>query len=370
MNYRLLRLPTAILLGVTVLTRAQTLREKASNAGILIGAAVNVHYLSEAAYTSTLSHEFNLLEPEDAMKWEALRPSETTFDFGDADRIVEFAQAHYMKVRGHNLVWGTHNPEWLTHGGYTSQKLSTLLHNHIRQVVGHFRGKIFAWDVVNEAFDENGKFRNSIWYDRPGIAAGASSAYIAQAFRWAHEADSDALLFYNDAEDEELNPKSDAIYTMMKDFRQRGVPIDGVGFQMHIFTLAPNYTSIANNFARFEKLGIQIHITEMDVALPVQKDGMVTNPADLERQATVYRRIVKICLQTPACTAVQTWGLTDKYSWLGWATHKTKGAGLLFDHQYHPKPAYKALEEVLSKRPLQQNRSPHASSLRRRAYNM
>lgn len=355
MNYKLLYAPTVMLVWVASLTGAQTLREKASNAGILVGASINVHYLSEADYTATLSHEFNLLEPEDAMKWETLRPNETAFDFGDADRIVAFARIHDMKVRGHNLVWGTHNPEWLTHGGYTSQKLSTLLHDHISRVVSHFRNKVFAWDAVNEAFDEKGNLRDSIWYNQPGIGASEGTAYIAQAFRWAHEADPDALLFYNEAEAEEFNPKSDAIYAMVKDFRQRGVPIDGIGFQMHIFNLTPNFSSIAANFARFGKLGIQIHITEMDVALPVSRDGTVMNATDLDRQAEIYREIVKICLQTPGCTAIQTWGITDKYSWLGWATHKTRGAGLLFDRQYHPKPAYKALEEVLSKRPRQQN---------------
>ena len=351
--YRLQHVPTVLLFLFASFCNAQSLREKTPQVGILVGAAANVNYLSEAAYTSTLSREFNMLEPEDAMKWEVLRPNETTFNFEDADRIVEFARTHDMKVRGHNLVWGTHNPEWLTRDSYTSQKLSNLLHDHISRVLSHFRNKVFAWDVVNEAFDGKGNLRDSIWYNQPGIGAGDGTAYIAQAFRWTREADPDALLFYNEAEAEELNPKSDAIYAMVTDLRRRGVPIDGIGFQMHISNLTPNYASITANFARFGKLGIEIHITEMDVALPVTKDGAVIESDDLERQAGIYRKIVEICLQTPGCTAIQTWGVTDKYSWLGWATHKTKGAGLLFDHQYHPKPAYKALAEVLSKRPPQ-----------------
>jgi endo-1,4-beta-xylanase len=354
MNCRL-QLAVALLLFAATFVSAQTLREEASKAGVMMGAAVNVHYLSEAAYVSTLSQEFNMLEPEDAMKWESLRPDQKTFSFGDADRIVEFARVHDMKIRGHNLVWGTHNPEWLTRGRYTSQALSTLLHDHISHVVSHFRNKVFAWDVVNEAFDEKGQLRDSIWYNQPGIVAGKDTAYIARAFRWAHDADPNAVLFYNEAEAEEVNLKSDAIFAMVKDFRERGVPIDGIGFQMHIFNLAPNVASIAANFARFGKLGIQIHITEMDVALPVTDGGIVMESANLQRQAEIYGEIVKICLQTPGCTAIQTWGVTDKYSWLGWATHKTKGAGLLFDRQYHPKPAYQALKETFSKQPSQQN---------------
>jgi len=353
MNCKLLRASALLLLFIAI-SSAQTLREKAFKTGVMIGAAVNVHYLSEAAYASTLSREFNMLEPEDAMKWEALRPDEKTFDFGDADRIVEFARTHDMKVRGHNLLWGSHNPDWLTRGRYSSQKLSTLLHDHITRVVNHFSNKVFAWDVVNEAFDEKGKLRDSIWYNQPGIGA-VGTAYIEQAFRWAYEAEPHTLLFYNEAEAEELNPKSDAIYAMLQDFRKRGVPINGVGFQMHIYNLTPDFASITANFARFSKLGIQIHITEMDVALPVTENGNVKDSADLARQAEIYAGIVKICLQTPGCTAIQTWGVTDKYSWLGWATHQTKGAGLLFDRQYHPKPAYEALEQALNKQPLQQN---------------
>jgi endo-1,4-beta-xylanase len=354
MNCRSLRTSALLLLFVAI-CGAQTLREKASKADVMIGAAVNVHYLPEAAYASTLSREFNMLEPEDAMKWESLRPDEKTFNFGDADRLVEFARTHGMKVRGHNLVWGTHNPEWLMRNGYSSRKLSALLHDHITHVVDHFQNRVFAWDVVNEAFNEKGKLHDSIWYKQPGIGAGSGTAYIEQAFRWAHEADPHALLFYNEAEAEELNSKSDAVYAMVQDFRHRGVPIDGVGFQMHIYNLNPNLPSIAANFARFGKLGVQIHITEMDVALPVTETANVRNLADLDRQAEIYREIVKICLQTLGCSAIQTWGVTDKYSWLGWATQRTKGAGLLFDRQYHPKPAYKSIQGVLSKRPSQHN---------------
>jgi endo-1,4-beta-xylanase len=331
-------------------TGPQSLREAAEGSNLLVGAAVNVHYLSEAAYTSCLGREFNMLEPEDAMKWETLRPNAATFAFADADRILQFANTHRMKVRGHNLVWGSHNPAWLTDGRYSPEDLSRLLHDHISTVVGHFRGEVFAWDVVNEAFDENGHLRDSIWGNRPDIGLGDGSQYIAQAFRWAHEADPAALLFLNEAEAEAINPKSDAIYALVKDFRQRGVSIDGIGFQMHIMNLTPDLASIAANFSRFSKLGMQIHITEMDVAIPVDERGDARNLGDLTRQAEIFRAIMQICLQTQGCTAIQTWGVTDKYSWLGWATHKEKGAGLLFDKQYRPKPAYQALIQILTKK--------------------
>jgi endo-1,4-beta-xylanase len=339
-----------MLLTVSAHCYGQSLGERAAKADILVGAAVNLNYLSETGYTSTLSREFNMVEPEDAMKWEMLRPDAKTFNFSAADQIVEFARVHGMQVRGHNLVWSTHNPAWLTLGNYKPEELSELLHNHIEKVVSHFRGKVFAWDVVNEGFDEKGRLRDSIWRNQPGIGIGDDTGYMAQAFRWAHEADPSALLFYNEAEAEEINPKSDAIYAMVKDFRQRGIPMDGVGFQMHILNLAPDFASIAANFARFSKLGVQIHVTEMDVALPVDEHGKVRDAGDLARQADIYRNIAEICLRTRGCTALQTWGVTDKYSWLGWATHKNKGAGLLFDRGYQPKPAYHALIQVLTEK--------------------
>jgi len=334
--------------SLAMLCPGQSLRQEADRAGVLVGAAVNPVYFTEPAYATMLAREFNMLEPEDAMKWHVVRPDARTFEFGPADQVVGFARTHGMKVRGHTLVWATHNPEWLTDGHFTSKKLSKLLQEHIRNVVVRYRGQVFAWDVVNEAFEEHGKLRNSIWYDRPGIGAGKHTRYIEQAFRWAHAADPDALLFYNDAEAEEINRKSDAIYAMVKKFKRRGVPIDGVGLQMHILHLKPNIGSIAKNIARFTKLGVQVHITEMDVALPVDGAGAVRDPADLSRQAEIYREIAGACLRHPGCTAIQTWGFTDKYSWIGHFTHGEKGAALLFDRRYRPKPVYEALREALA----------------------
>jgi endo-1,4-beta-xylanase len=316
---------------------------------MLIGAAVRPAQLSEAAYASTLAREFNMLEPEDALKWEVVHPERESFDFSQADEVVGFAIRHGMKVRGHTLVWHRQNPKWLTEGKYTSGELAEILEKHIRTVVGHYRGKIFAWDVVNEAFDElqPGELRSTIWRDQPGIGlAGNGSSYIEQCFRWAHEADPQALLFYNEAEAEVANLKSDAIYAMVRDFRQRGVPIDGVGLQMHIANLHADVASISANIERFTALGVQVHITEMDVALPVDAGGNARTE-DLERQADIYRQIAGACRAHRGCTAVQTWGFTDKYSWIGSHSKHTQGAALLFGRDYRAKPAYAALRNAL-----------------------
>jgi endo-1,4-beta-xylanase len=353
----------------------QTLRESAQGRQILIGTAVRPSQLSEALYTSTLAREFNMLEPEDALKWEVVHPRRHDFDFSQADQILEFATKHSMKVRGHTLVWHRQNPKWLTEGHYTSTELGHILEDHIKTVVGHYRGKIFAWDVVNEAFDEvrPGNLRSTIWRDQPGFALGrndpdsspeprassnpvgaepvASSskqtyAYIEQCFRWAHEADPQALLFYNEAEAETINTKSDAIFSMVRDFRQRGAPIDGVGLQMHISNLNADVASVSANIKRLTELGVQVHITEMDVALPVDSNGNA-RAEDLNRQADIYRDLAIACLSHPGCTAIQTWGFTDKYSWIGSHTKHRQGAALLFDQNYRAKPAYKALRDAL-----------------------
>jgi endo-1,4-beta-xylanase len=207
----------------------------------------------------------------------------------------------------------------------------------------HYAGQVFAWDVVNEALDENGRAKDSPWFNRPGIGLSAEgTAYIGQAFRWAHEADPKALLFYNETEGEGLNRKSDAIFTMVKDYKQRGVPIDGVGLQMHISRLDFDTAALATNIKRLTALGLQVHITELDVSLPIDSVGQARND-DLLLQANVYRGIVRACLQNPGCTAIQTWGFTDKYSWIGSHSHGTRGAALPFDRAYRPKPAYDAM---------------------------
>jgi endo-1,4-beta-xylanase len=350
--------------------KALPLRQAAEHAGILVGAAVRPEHLSEALYAETLAREFNLVEPEDAMKWEVLRPDAQSFDFTQADRIVDFAAQHRMKVRGHTLVWHRQNPKWLTEGKYTSSQLAQILEKHIKTVAGHYRGKVFAWDVVNEAFDElhPGQLRSTIWADQPGIGPAenavaegeeprASSnpvrskqqsySYMERCFRWAHQADPQALLFYNEAEAEEVNAKSDAIYAMVKDFLRRGVPIHGVGLQMHVENRRVNAASVSANIARLTALGLQVQITEMDVSLPIDASGNAS-PDDLERQAGIYRQIAAACLSHPGCTAIQTWGFTDKYSWIGSHSHHTQGAALPFDRNYLPKPAYQALQAALA----------------------
>ncbi|MHB8653101.1 MAG: endo-1,4-beta-xylanase [Terriglobia bacterium] len=343
-------LAALVLLFISVLPcHAQSLSQAAARINLQVGTAVNPFFFSNPQYAETLAREFNMIEPENAMKWTATEPAPGKFNFTAGDEVIAFAAAHHMKVRGHNLLWGQHNPAWLDSGQFTTDQLRDMMKAHIIAVASHYRGKVFAWDVVNEALGNHGEVKPGIWYDRPGIGlAGKGTEYVAQAFRWAHQADPDALLFYNDYDAEGLNAKSNGIYAMVKDFKKRGVPIDGVGLQMHV-GLDNVPKDVAANIERLTALGLQVQITEMDVRLPINSSGELLDPTDLERQAKIYGEIAKICAAHPGCTAFQTWGFTDRYTWIVNFTHGKYGQPLLFNAAYEPKPAYQAVLDALSK---------------------
>ena len=155
------RIACPLVAFVALASTPQTLREAANASGILIGTAVRPYLLSETAYSATLAHEFNMLEPEDALKWWTIRPTAESFDFKQGDQIISFAEAHGIKVRGHCLVWDHNNPKWLAEGHFSPAQLSQLLHEHITTVMKHYAGHVFAWDVVNEGLDEKGRPRDS-----------------------------------------------------------------------------------------------------------------------------------------------------------------------------------------------------------------
>lgn len=322
-----------------------TLRQVAVPHNVLIGTAADSPFFSDTNYTSVLGSEFSQLQAENEMKFAIIHPEQSTYDFSGGDTLVSFAQAHSMMVRGHTLVWHQEVPDWVTNGGFATTDLATILQDHINTVMGHYAGKVYAWDVVNEAFNDDGTMRDTIWYDQPGIGfAGQGTAYIEQALRWAHTADPNAKLFYNDYNDETMNAKSDAIYAMAVDFKNRGVPLDGIGFQTHVdlsFDNPTTLTSYANNLQRFADLGLDVHITELDIRL---SDN---STASLNAQAKLYGELMTMCLQQPRCKVFQTWGFTDKYSWIPGA-FPGMGWALPWDDTYQKKPAYTAISSALS----------------------
>ena len=318
------------------------LRQFAEQRGIRIGTAVDARALSsEPRYAETLAREFNQVEPENAAKFGLIHPQQDTYNFGPVDALVAFAKDHKMAVRGHTLVWHNQNPAWLTRGQFTQEQLAGILHDHIGKVVGHYAGQIYAWDVVNEAFNDDGSLRKTIWSASPGIGK-EGTGYIEQALRWAHEADPKALLFYNDYSAEGMNAKSDGIYAMVKDFKSRGVPLDGVGLQMHLTEHPPAMEKIEANLRRLTELGVQVQYTELDVRIPVGSEEA------LATEARIYGEVTGLCLKFAKCTAIQVWGFTDAHSWIP-RQYPGLGAALVFDADYRPKAAYRAVAEALGR---------------------
>ncbi|MEU5413209.1 endo-1,4-beta-xylanase [Streptomyces clavifer] len=300
-----------------------TLGDAAAAKGRYFGTAVAANHLGEAQYASTLDAQFDSVTPENEMKWDAIEGTRDSFNFASADRIVDHAQSRGMKVRGHTLVWHSQLPGWV--GGLGTADLRTAMNNHITQVMTHYKGKIDSWDVVNEAYQDGGSGarRSSPFQDKLG------SGFIEEAFRTARTVDAGAKLCYNDYNTDGQNAKSNAVYAMVKDFKQRGVPIDCVGFQSHFNSNSPVPSDYRANLQRFADLGVDVQITELDI----EGSGSA--------QAASYAAVVNACLAVSRCTGITVWGVTDKYSW------RSSGTPLLFDGNYSRKPAYDAVLAAL-----------------------
>jgi endo-1,4-beta-xylanase len=347
-----MRFTVLVILCAGLVSAADSLKDAAAKRGIYIGAAVQSGYLAqEPLYADTFTREYSMLEPEYEMLWSVVQPSQFSYTYSGADKLMQFAADHKMPVRADHLVWHQSLPTWLTNGKFSADQLNEIMHDHISKVAGHFAGKVYSWEVVNEAVDDSGtKLRDSIWNNQPGIGL-TGIAWIEQAFRWAHEADPNALLFYNDYSSEDTGTKSTYIYNMVKQMLADGVPIHGVGLQMHLTNNLnyPSATGLAANIKRLTDLGLLVVITEMDVRLPVDSNG-VASASNLAIQAQLYNRVASTCLQFPGCVAIQTWGISDKHSWIP-GTFPGTGAGLPFDVNYQPKDAYNSLLSPMTTTP-------------------
>jgi endo-1,4-beta-xylanase len=301
-----------------------------------IGSAVGLPQLdTDARYAEILAREFNSVTPENALKWGPVEPAQGTYDWSGADEIVAFAQAHGQKVRGHTLVWHNQLPGWLSDGTFTAAQLGEILKDHIATEVGRYAGKIYAWDVVNEPFADDGTWRDTIFFKTLG------QGYVADALRWARAADPAAKLYINDYNIEGINAKSDAMYDLVKSLKAQGVPLDGVGFQGHYDLASPFPGDLADNLKRFADLGVEVAFTELDArfTLPVTESA-------LAQQATYYGQTVAACLAVSACVGVTVWGFADGYSWVPFS-FPGEGAACLYDSNLAPKPAYTAVVEAL-----------------------
>lgn len=312
-----------------------------------IGVAVSPR--SIAGPDSTLIiREFNSLTPENAMKMGPIHPEEHRYDWKDADAIVDFAIRHGMKIRGHNLCWHEQTPAWLfkdaTGKQPTKDILLQRLKAHITAVVSRYKGKVYAWDVVNEAIDDDSTrfLRNSPWLQICG------DEFIIKAFEWAHQADPDAQLFYNDYNTERPE-KRERVYRLLKQLVDAGVPITGVGLQGHWSIYEPSEKELKDAILRFSSLGLKVQITELDISIyPWEKFKRDRRPGETDaftpeleqRQITQYENVFSVFRKTPI-TGVTFWNVTDKHTWLdNYPVPGRKNYPLLFDTAGHPKKAY------------------------------
>jgi endo-1,4-beta-xylanase len=313
-------------------TTGDTLKAAAAETGRLVGTAVQASLLANPQYSAVVDREFSSLTAEYQMKWNVIEPAPGALDFGPGDAIVDYAMSRGMQVKGHTLIWHGATPSWVN--GLSTADFRAAFERHIRTVAAHYRGRVHAWDVVNEAVADSGaSLRDTVFRQKMG------DTYIADAFRLAREVDPQARLFYNDYGGEGLNAKSERIYQLVLELKSSGVPLDGVGLQMHISAGSrPRDADIAANMARLAALGLVVHISEMDVRI---NNVGGSEQARLEVQRATYRDVVRVCRMEPRCEAVTFWGFTDAHTWI------SGDRPLLFDTQYAPKPAYFGVLDAL-----------------------
>ncbi len=326
------------------------LKTLAARHGIELGNFAISAYLNDPRYSSILSSQFNVALIDNTPNWYftdgGLHPRPTTYNFATMDKIVTYAQSHHMQIQAHHLVWGEDKwlPDWLKNGHYTAEQLLNILHSHIATVTGRYKGKIQEWSVVNEAFtrQQHVDGLHDWWADNTG-----STAYIDQAFMWAHQADPQAKLILNDFDNEHFNPVSDAMYTYIKEAKARGIPIDGIGMQMHIdATHPPDMNEVAQNMQRFGQLGVQVYVTEFDVNM----SAVPASDADRDNiEANIYYNMMRACIEAGDCHSFAELGITDKETWYNYMGPSTADARpLMFDRNYQPKPAFYAFRNALA----------------------
>jgi len=338
------------------------LRVLAEARGKTIGTAFRPQYaVFDPCYASAAAHDFNSLTPEIATFPNAIATAPGVYNFADADSVCAFAKARRMTCQVHDLVWDplTHPewgivPQWIRSEPPSARRATMI--DLVTQVATHFRGRVDYYNLVNEAFDDNGGLAPTIWN------TSGDDSYIFDAFRAARRADPYAEMLYNDYGDEGINAKSNAIFSLAVRLHaeteavqvyghtvQRPL-LDGVGLQMHVGTgpsEAPTPAAVAQNLARLRKAGLSARFTEMDVRTPTV-NGVVSS-SNLARQRALYTDLVGTCVAASNCHSITVWGFTDAHSWINDypASFNGEAAADLFTRQYQPKPAYHGVQTAL-----------------------
>ncbi|PQA59573.1 endo-1,4-beta-xylanase [Siphonobacter curvatus] len=318
-----------------------------------IGVAVNPRMVQPGPEADLIKAQFNSMTPENAMKMGPIHPEENRYNWTDADAIADFAQQNNIKLRGHTLCWHNQTPRWLftdTEGKTVSREvLLARLKRHITDVMGRYKGKIYAWDVVNEAVPDTGTslYRKSKFYEIIG------EDYIEKAFEYAHEADPSAQLFYNDYNTENAS-KRERIYQILKKLTDKKVPIHGVGLQGHWSIYEPTAQELQASIDKFASLGLKVQITELDLSVyPKEHERRQRRDTDKsefteamrEKQVAQYKMIFDVFRKNrDKLTGVTFWNLSDRYSWLdNFPVPGRKDYPLLFDEKGQPKKAYEGV---------------------------
>ncbi|MEO7120913.1 MAG: endo-1,4-beta-xylanase [Ginsengibacter sp.] len=315
-----------------------------------VGVAVSTRDLKDSQVVKLILQQFNSITPENAMKMGPIHPRENYYYWKDADSIVAFAQRNHIRVRGHNLCWHEQTPSWLfkdDNGNLvTKEILLKRLKDHITTVVNRYKGKIYAWDVVNEAIaDDSTQFlRNSLWYKICG------PDFIAKAFEYAHEADPDAILFYNDYNTDRPE-KRERIYKLLKQLVDAKVPINAVGLQGHWSIYEPSSQELNETIEKFSSLGLKVQVTELDISVyPWEKNGRARLATDVDaytpkleqQQDDQYRKVFRVFREHKnVLTGVTFWNVSDRNTWLDhYPVEGRKNYPLLFDQNLKMKKAY------------------------------
>jgi endo-1,4-beta-xylanase len=332
-----------------------------------IGAALNAAQFEErdTRGATLVKTHFNTISPENVLKWERVHPRLGQYDFTSADKYVDFGVRNGMFIVGHTLVWHNQTPRWVFEddaGNPVSREvLLARLRDHIHTVVGRYRGRIKGWDVVNEALDEDGTLRRSPWFTILG------EDYILQAYRFAHEADPDAELYYNDYSLENA-PKRAGAVALVSRLLAQGIPIRAIGLQGHDNLVWPTVAQQDSTIDAFAALGLKVAITELDIDVlpPVTRTATadISVRAELQKRANPYVAGLPDSVQAALAkryadlfgvflrhrdvvTRVTFWGVTDADSWLNnWPMRGRTSYPLLFDRQGRPKPAFDAVMQA------------------------
>ncbi|KAI0405627.1 family 10 glycosyl hydrolase [Xylaria palmicola] len=333
---------TALTALLAVPGASAQLNKLAKAAGKLyFGTATDNGELTDTNYVNILkdADEFGQITPSNGQKWESTEATQNQFTFANGDEIAHLAKSNGQLLRCHTLVWHSQLPSWVSSGTWTRGALTAVVKSHIAHVAGHYKGKCYAWDVINEALNEDGTYRETVFYNVLG------DSYFALAFKAAAAADPTAKLYYNDYNIEGTSEKQAGVVKIIKLLKRAGAKIDGVGMQAHLVVgTLPSQSSLEGAIESYVAAGAkEVAYTELDIRF----SSLPANSTGIQQQATDYVTVTKACLNEKACVGITIWDFTDKYSWIP-GVFEGEGDALLYDAELNRKPAWTAVSSALA----------------------